>query len=83
MDRAVRVPLFQFRGEDAVFGSAAAVEQHDPAIMVAVLQHRIDDRSQRRDPDAAGDNDHVFPFHGLQRPAASEGAAQPDQCAGT
>ena len=50
--------------------------------MIAVLQQRINHRSQGRQADAAGDNHYVFPFHGVERPAAAEGATQPDQGVG-
>ena len=62
-----------------LLGAARPVEQQDPAVARALGQQPVEDRAQRRQPQAAGD-DHDVPARGLGHwPAHAEWAAHAER----
>ena len=75
-------PVRELVGVEQVARRARAVE-HGHGAEAAPPRERVeDDRAQRREPDAAGDDDDVPALRRLDRPAVAERAAQAEHGAG-
>ena len=82
LDVAARAPARNLLGIEHVVGRTRAVEQHHAAVVAACREDFQDGRAQRREADAAGDEDDVPPARGGQRPGCAVRAAHAELRAG-
>src|SRR5579884_621410 len=61
-------PRFQLFAIEKIPGTACAVQQHEPPVVGAMIEHFVDDGPQWREPDAPSDDDKVASPRGLERP---------------
>ena len=74
-------PALELLAEEQVVGRPAAVEDDELAEVVAVRERVVDRRTERRQADAAADDDEVVAARGVDRPAVPERPAHADDVA--
>ena len=81
LDVEASAPALELGGVEQLLGRAAAVEHDDVAVALAVGEHVVDRRPQRREPDPAGEHDDVGALGRFDRPGGAERAAHADHVA--
>src|SRR5579883_1477850 len=74
---STRAPAFQFAPIEQIGRSPRAIEQHHPAIVLALRQDLIDGRAERRQPKPSGHNDYIASSSLLNGPVAAKRPPHP------